>query len=178
MLDENTNRGYGNNSFFKKRGEIINILRTGKRKKSEPTDTERYIPIGTKWVFLKAFSDLDKIEKASIHYIWDGEEEYKKDLINQLWTLQSGLKIVSGKPQYFVYDDKKGLVQTAPGLVIDKDGKYYFFASNADGKISNLHGEIDINGIDSNGLVSEGKYDLGQEGKLELIKTNDVANEV
>ena len=46
----------------------------------------------TKWVFLKAFSDLKDTEEASIKLIWDGEEEYEKDIVKQLWILQSDNK--------------------------------------------------------------------------------------
>ena len=89
LLDEGTNRSYKNNAFFEKRNEIINVIRTGKRESESESGTEKYIPIGTKWVFLKAFSDLKDTEAASIKLIWDGEEEYKKDIVKQLWILQA-----------------------------------------------------------------------------------------
>jgi len=102
LLDSNTNRAYQNISFFEKRNEIINILRTGKRYTDTNAIIERYIPIGTKWVFLKAFSDLKDTKKASVHHIWDGQEEYKKDIVKNLWILQSGLKRIGSKLTYSV----------------------------------------------------------------------------
>jgi len=174
LLDENTNRAYKNKSFFDKRGEIISILRTGKRKTANDIGYERYIPIGTKWVFLKAFSELEDTNKASVHHIWDGEDEYKKDLIKQLWILQSGYKNVLGKEVYYEYESGKGLVLTAKGLIVDSNGKYHFLEWNNDktSLVSRI-GEVDINVNYTNGLLSEGKYIISDNGECLAINASD-----
>ena len=48
LLDSGTNRAYHNDSFQNKRKKIINIVRNEIK-----TEKEKYIPVGTKWVFLK-----------------------------------------------------------------------------------------------------------------------------
>ena len=174
LLDENTNRAYKNKSFFKKRNEIINILRTGKRKFGNDMEVERYIPIGTKWVFLKAFSDLEDTDKASIHHIWDGEEEYKKDLIKQLWILQSGYRHVGENIYYYEYDSRLGLVLSDIGLVVDDEGRYYYLELNdSKTEIVRRIGEIEIKGVSSNGLIPEGKYILTEEGTCISVKKSE-----
>lgn len=54
LLDASTNRGYKNDCFAAKRKKIIEI----ERKKS---NDEKYIPIGTKWVFLKGFENAKQL---------------------------------------------------------------------------------------------------------------------
>jgi len=166
LLDENTNRSYKNIAFFEKRRDIIDILRTGKRKKADNTTTEKYIPIGTKWVFLKAFSDLSSPKDASVKFIWDekGREAYKRDIITQLWILQSGLRVKGKTIAYYEYE--KGLTLREIGLVLDESGKYYFLKWNdTQTALVNMTGSIEIDANFSNGLVPEGKYKL-TDGQL------------
>lgn len=169
LLDENTNRAYKNKAFFEKRGEIINILRTGKRKNGNDLGIEKYIPIGTKWVFLKAFSDLEDEEAASIHSIWDGENDYKADIRKQLWLLQSGYKYSSQKHLYYEYNDEKNELELCgKGLIIDNDGNYIYLKSKEaenNGKkvveLVSVEGEtVVICGEETNGLIPDGKYEL------------------
>lgn len=166
LLDENTNRAYKNKSFFEKRGEIINILRTGKRQKGNVIGYERYIPIGTKWVFLKAFSDIRTIDEASIHHIWDGEEEYKNDIIKHLWLLQSGYKaLADSEVVYYEYDAEHGLVMCDKGLIIDSEGKYHYLEWNDDHtKLISRLGEVEIDEDKTNGLLPAGIYQLTSDG--------------
>ena len=69
LLDASTNRGYKNDCFAAKRKKIIEI----ERKKS---NDEKYIPIGTKWVFLKGF------ENAKQLVVWSTVD--MKDYINDV----------------------------------------------------------------------------------------------
>ena len=178
LLDSNTNRAYKNKSFFEKRNEIINILRTGKRYKDNDVAIERYIPIGTKWVFLKAFSDLKDTDKASVHHIWDGQDEYKKDIINNLWLMQSGFKKVGGKLTYSEYDSSGNNV-CAKGVVLDNSGKYYYLDWNEDKtELVNKIGIIDVTGVASNGLLLEGKYTFDGNGGITEVKDGDNAEGV
>lgn len=170
LLDANTNRSeeYSNKSFFEKRRIIINILRTGKRINAKDTGSEKYIPIGTKWVFLKAFSDLKNDKEASIHKIWDGQEAYKEDLVKQLWLLQSGYKQVGNNIEYIEYENQDNPNREI-GLVLDFNGKYHYLSTNKDGKIECRLNEIEILGDKTNGLKSEGKYNLSEDGNCEPV---------
>ncbi len=172
LLDANTNRAYKNKPFFEKRREIINILRTGKRELGKDIDYEKYIPIGTKWVFLKAFSELMNTESASIHLIWDGEDEYKKDLIKQLWLLQSGYKNTSDKVEYYEYKNGEGIL-CAKGLIIDYDGKYHFIAwDETNTALIKQTGKIEISNKNSNGLLPDGTYLFFPDGTYNKLEKN------
>lgn len=77
LLDSNTNRAgdYGNKSFNEKRKKIIEIERTAQVGKNEA----KFIPIGTRWVFLKEYDSADNFqlwtEKDAESYLSDMTEK-------------------------------------------------------------------------------------------------------
>ena len=177
LLDENTNRSYKNKSFFEKRKIIIDILRTGRQKLVTNGQYEKYIPIGTKWVFLKAFSDLEDPNVASVSHIWNGEEYYKDDLIKQLWILQSPYKKINNdtycecKIEMNATSPQNGKNEISQQniLIVDSDGKYRFLEWNSPQNQykTSQKKEINITIENSNGLLPEGSYNLNKNGILE-----------
>lgn len=79
LLDANTNRGYKNACFAEKRIKIIEVERS-------KNNDEKYIPIGTKWVFLKGF------ENAKQLIIWGAVDmqDYSNDMATSIYTLLGG----------------------------------------------------------------------------------------
>ena len=82
LLDANTNRGYKNACFAEKRIKIIEVERS-------KNNDEKYIPIGTKWVFLKGF------ENAKQLIIWGAVDmqDYSNDMATSIYTLLGGDKL-------------------------------------------------------------------------------------
>ena len=81
LLDAATNRSYKNKCFSDKRKVIIDIERNSKK------EEEKYIPIGTKWVFLKGY------EKANQLIIWSTADmnEYTADMTTKIYTMLGGV---------------------------------------------------------------------------------------
>ena len=79
LLDRNTNRGYKNDCFNSKRKRLIEIERT----KAATAEEEKYIPIGTKWVFLKGYENADNFK------VWGANDA--KDYIEDIAKRISGL---------------------------------------------------------------------------------------
>lgn len=79
LLDASTNRGYKNECFAEKRKKIIEIERT-------KCNDEKYIPIGTKWVFLKGY------DKSSQLIVWaaDDMKEYIEDIAAKIYRMLGG----------------------------------------------------------------------------------------
>lgn len=79
LLDASTNRGYKNECFAEKRKKIIEVERT-------KSNDEKYIPIGTKWVFLKGY------DKASQLIVWgpDDMKEYVEDIADKIFEMIGG----------------------------------------------------------------------------------------
>lgn len=79
LLDASTNRAYKNQCFLEKRKKIIDIERMKQR-------DEKYIPIGTKWVFLKGY------EKSKQLIVWghDDMQEYGRDIAEKLYIMLGG----------------------------------------------------------------------------------------
>ena len=79
LLDASTNRGYKNACFAEKRKKIIEVERNR-------NNDEKYIPIGTKWVFLKGF------ENAEQFIIWGTEDmkDYSDDMAGCIYQLLGG----------------------------------------------------------------------------------------
>ena len=79
LLDASTNRGYKNECFSEKRRKIIEVERT-------KCNDEKYIPIGTKWVFLKGY------DKANQLVVWaaDDMKEYVEDIAAKIFSLLEG----------------------------------------------------------------------------------------
>ena len=93
LLDSNTNRSpeYSSKKFVDKKEIIKTILRTGKRNGEQDEDVVKYIPIGTKWVFLNGFAQHSQ-EHTPIHDTidsdghWCGHQHYIKDIIYHIST--------------------------------------------------------------------------------------------
>ena len=79
LLDANTNRGYKNACFAEKRRKIIEVERS-------KNNDEKYIPIGTKWVFLKGFENAEQL------IIWGAVDmqDYSNDMANSIYKLLGG----------------------------------------------------------------------------------------
>lgn len=82
LLDAHTNRSdeYKTQSYGEKRNIIIRVLRHGKAS-SEDNDLIKYIPIGTRWVFLEAFED---ISDSSILNEWTKHDDYISDIAKNI----------------------------------------------------------------------------------------------
>lgn len=80
LLDAKTNRGYKNDCFSKKRKRILEIERTCN------SDGAKYIPIGTKWVFLKGY------ENAKSLIVWgaDDMQDYVNDMAHSIFRMLGG----------------------------------------------------------------------------------------
>ena len=74
LLHASINRGYKNDCFSEK------------RKKRTKSNDEKYIPIGTKWVFLKGY------DKASQLVVWaaDDMKEYVEDISAKIYKMLGG----------------------------------------------------------------------------------------
>ncbi len=79
LLDANTNRGYKNACFAEKRKKIIEVERS-------KNNDEKYIPIGTKWVFLKGFENAEQL------IIWGAVDmqDYSNDIASSIFKLLEG----------------------------------------------------------------------------------------
>ena len=79
LLYASINRGYKNDCFSEKRKKIIEVERT-------KSNDEKYIPIGTKWVFLKGY------DKASQLVVWaaDDMKEYVEDISAKIYKMLGG----------------------------------------------------------------------------------------
>lgn len=79
LLHASINRGYKNDCFSEKRKKIIEVERT-------KSNDEKYIPIGTKWVFLKGY------DKASQLVVWaaDVMKEYVEDISAKIYKMLGG----------------------------------------------------------------------------------------
>lgn len=79
LLHASINRGYKNDCFSEKRKKIIEVERT-------KSNDEKYIPIGTKWVFLKGY------DKASQLVAWaaDDMKEYVEDISAKIYKMLGG----------------------------------------------------------------------------------------
>lgn len=73
LLDAATNRGYKNACFWEKRKKILDIERTCR-------NDGKYIPIGTKWVFLKGY------ETAESLIVWgvNDMQDYTNDMAESI----------------------------------------------------------------------------------------------
>lgn len=80
LLDASTNRGYKNECFSEKRRKIIEIERT-------KCNDEKYIPIGTKWVFLKGYDKASQL----IAWVADDMKEYVEDIAAQIFKMLGGI---------------------------------------------------------------------------------------
>lgn len=88
LLDANTNRSdaYKTEPYSRKREIIIKILRRGDT--DETRDKPKYIPIGTRWVFLEAFENLKKDDQVADQ--WTKHDEYIEDIAKNLYDLFEG----------------------------------------------------------------------------------------
>lgn len=79
LLDASTNRGYKNACFSDKRTKIIEVERT-------KNNDEKYIPIGTKWVFLKGYEHSKQL------IIWSAGDmqDYAADISKSIYTMLGG----------------------------------------------------------------------------------------
>lgn len=79
LLHASINRGYKNECFSEKRKKIIEVERT-------KSNDEKYIPIGTKWVFLKGY------DNASQLVVWaaDDMKEYVEDISAKIYKMLGG----------------------------------------------------------------------------------------
>lgn len=79
LLNAAINRGYKNDCFSDKRKKIIEIERT-------KNNDEKYIPIGTKWVFLKGY------ESANQLVAWEPNDmsDYVDDIAKKIYTMLGG----------------------------------------------------------------------------------------
>lgn len=79
LLDANTNRGYKNSCFLDKRKKIIEVERTC-------NNDEKYIPIGTKWVFLKGYDKPDPL------IVWGTNDmkSYTEDMAESIFKMLGG----------------------------------------------------------------------------------------
>jgi hypothetical protein len=80
LLDANTNRGYKNSCFSDKRKKIIEVERTC-------NNDEKYIPIGTKWVFLKGYENSESL------MVWGpiDMQDYTDDMARSIFTMLGGI---------------------------------------------------------------------------------------
>lgn len=79
LLDSNTNRGYKNACFVDKRRKIIEVERA-------KNNEEKYILIGTKWVFLKGYENSKQL------VIWgnDDMQDYSDDISKSIYKMLGG----------------------------------------------------------------------------------------
>lgn len=79
LLDAATNRGYKNACFAEKRKKIIEVER-------KSANDEKYIPVGTKWVFLKGF------ERANQLVVWSATDmqDYLNDIAKNICQMLGG----------------------------------------------------------------------------------------
>ena len=80
LLDSSTNRGYKNACFVDKRRKVIEVER---RKNKE----EKYVPIGTKWVFLKGYENSLQL------VVWGAVDmlDYSNDIAYNIYIMLGGL---------------------------------------------------------------------------------------
>ena len=80
LLDAATNRGYKNSCFAEKRKKIIEVERNR-------ANDEKYIPVGTKWVFLKGF------ERANQLIVWSATDmqDYLTDIAQNIYQMIGGV---------------------------------------------------------------------------------------
>ncbi|SMC65576.1 Uncharacterized conserved protein, contains ParB-like and HNH nuclease domains [Oscillospiraceae bacterium] len=90
LLDKSTNSSYKNACFSDKRVVIIDEERANSQKcivsKDNHLTKKKYIPIGTKWVFLKGY------EKAVDLKVWGPNDmaEYVDDMVEKLFIVLGG----------------------------------------------------------------------------------------
>ena len=90
LLDAKTNRGYKNACFSEKRKEILDIERNcesvASSGSSRNKENKRYIPIGTKWVFLKGYENAESL------IVWGAEDmkDYTNDIAKNIFTVFGG----------------------------------------------------------------------------------------
>lgn len=79
LLDAATNRGYKNACFLEKRKKIIEVERTC-------NNDEKYIPIGTKWVFLKGYENAESL------IVWGANDmqDYMNDIAKSIFIMLGG----------------------------------------------------------------------------------------
>ena len=79
LLDAATNRGYKNACFLEKRKKILEVERTC-------NNDEKYIPIGTKWVFLKGYENAESL------IVWGASDmqDYTSDLAKSIYRMLGG----------------------------------------------------------------------------------------
>ena len=96
LLDYSTNRSYKNVCFFNKRKRILEIERSShlaivekrpySNNKNENDKKYKYIPIGTKWVFLKGY------ENSKSLIVWGETDmnDYLKDMAKNIYNMLNG----------------------------------------------------------------------------------------
>ena len=79
LLDAATNRGYKNACFLEKRKKILEVERTC-------NNDEKYIPIGTKWVFLKGYENAESL------IVWGASDmqDYTNDMAKSIFSVLGG----------------------------------------------------------------------------------------
>lgn len=79
LLDAATNRGYKNACFLEKRKKILEVERTC-------NNDEKYIPIGTKWVFLKGYENAESL------IVWGASDmqDYTNDMAKSIYRMLGG----------------------------------------------------------------------------------------
>ncbi len=79
LLDAATNRGYKNACFADKRKKIIEVERN-------KSNDEKYIPVGTKWVFLKGFENANQL------IVWSPTDmqDYSADIADNIIKMLGG----------------------------------------------------------------------------------------
>lgn len=79
LLDSHTNRGYKNACFVEKRKKIIEIERTR-------SHDEKYILLGTKWVFLKGYDNAKQL------IVWGASDmkDYLDDIADKIYVMLNG----------------------------------------------------------------------------------------
>lgn len=79
LLDAATNRGYKNACFLEKRKKILEVERTC-------NNDEKYIPIGTKWVFLKGYENAESL------IVWGASDmqDYTNDMAKSIFIMLGG----------------------------------------------------------------------------------------
>lgn len=79
LLHASINRGYKNDCFSEKRKKIIEVERT-------KSNDEKYIPIGTKWVFLKGYDKASQLVVGAA----DDMKEYVEDISAKIYKMLGG----------------------------------------------------------------------------------------
>lgn len=87
LLDQSTNRSYKNNAFIAKRRRIIAVERNLESFNNQKNEI-KYIPIGTRWVFLKGFEGSKQL------LVWSDSDmkDYLKDVSKQIFDMLKGVK--------------------------------------------------------------------------------------